>query len=458
GGDFQSRYVLEPVVNNEQRPTIGLGVVPFTPPYLDGPVPAHVVYTVNRDDTSHLKAKVYLTEPKMAIPQLGWFKEPGVEANADVEASFINGRLDQVSSFKVWSEGDLAVSGAAHFNAEGQLATLTIDPSVAGETRLAGTLSRDEQNGYVIEMAGEAFNSSYFWKEFGRDDGRAETAEEEAGEATPLTLRADIDRMWLTPETMFRDVSLDFESDASGIHTIDFESRVDGEKHFSFKLTSTDEGRIFHGMSEDGGSVVRAVGLFGDIVGGELSISGEMAPDGTALGVAEIRDFKLVDAPLVARLLSVAALTGILDELRGEGISFATLRVPFSYADSKLTIEDGEMFGNSLGLTGEGNYDFASSSMNFNGTLIPAYAINSALNSIPLLGDLLTGGNERGGIFAATYAYRGDVATAQPTVNPLAALAPGFLRHIFDVFNSRPQEASSIPPGERNESGADEDD
>jgi len=73
-----------------------------------------------------------------------------------------------------------------------------------------------------------------------------------------------------------------------------------------------------------------------------------------------------------------------------------------------------------------------------NGTLIPAYAINSALNSIPILGPILTGGEKGGGILAATYTYHGPIATAEPSVNPLAALAPGFLRHIFDIFRAKP--------------------
>jgi hypothetical protein len=170
-------------------------------------------------------------------------------------------------------------------------------------------------------------------------------------------------------------------------------------------------------------------------------------------GKAEIKQFKLVQAPVLARLLSVASLTGIMDELRGGGISFKTMRVPFSYGKSVISIKDGEMFGSSLGLTADGTYNFASSTMHFDGTLIPAYSINSVLNSIPLLGAVLSGGEKGGGIFAATYSYYGDVATAQPSVNPLAALAPGFLRHIFDIFKpSAPQEART-PDKEKTDKG-----
>ena len=447
GGEFRSRYVLDPIVDNEHRPAIGLGVVPFTPPYIDGSVSAHVIYTVGRDSTGSMMAQVDLTEPAMAIPELGWKKNPGVAARADVVASFFGGQLRNVSSFKVWSGDDFLVSGDATFGERAKLKSLSIELGKVGKTQLVGEIEVDEVGGYLIEVSGPAFNAASFWKEAGWDERREDmTPDDDSTEtsAASIKLRADFDRMWFTPGSDFSGVVLDFESDADGIRAIDFKSTVDGETPFNLTLTSGVEGRTFEGSSENGGGVVRAAGLFEDMVGGRLEISGDLAPDGTVHGLAEIRNFKLVDAPLVARLLSVASLTGILDELRGEGISFKTLRVPFSYANSTLAIDDGEMFGNSLGLTGQGNYDFALSFMNFNGTLIPAYAINSALNSVPLLGGLFTAGDKGSGIFAATYSYSGDVATAQPIVNPLAALAPGFLRHIFDMFKTRPQEASSL--------------
>ncbi len=447
---FRSRYVLDPVVENEDRPTIGLGVAPFTPPYVDGSINAHVVYTVDSDSTASMTAQVNLTEPAMAIPELSWQKKSGVAAHANVSASFYEGRLKDVSSFKVWSGDNFEVSGAATFGEDTKLRSLSIAPSRVGETQLSGSLTFDDDDGYVVDVSGPALNAVSLWKDVGReqrdensalDNGSAEVA------PTPIKLQVRFDRMWLTQMADFTDVQLDFESDAVGVRTIDFQSRVEGETPFSFALTSGAAGRTFSGSSEDGGSVVRAIGLFDDIVGGQLEIAGVLDPEGTAHGLAEISNFKLVDAPLVARLLSVASLTGVLDELRGEGISFKTLRVPFIYGGSTLAIEDGEMFGNSLGLTGQGRYDLALSSINFDGTLIPAYVINSALNSIPLIGDLFTAGDKGSGIFAATYSYRGDVTTAQPTVNPLAALAPGFLRHIFDIFKTRPQEASAVPAG-----------
>ena len=445
GGAFRSRYALEPVVGNEQRPKIGLAILPFIPPYIDGAVPAKVVYTVNRDDTRTLEADVDLTEPAMAVPELGWRKEPGKPAQGKVEATFIKTRLAAVPSFHITSGDDFDVSGSVIFAEDGKMQKLTIKPSTVGETKLSGEVSVDEVGGYSIDVAGPTFNSTYFWRELNRDDKRRKGENGETTFETPLKVRAAFDRAWLGKGGDFTDVKLEFVRGYTGIEAINFDSKIDSVTPFTFNLTTDATGRKFKGSSVAGGSVVRNIGLFDDIVGGKLDIEGNFAPDGTVRGIAEIKTFNVKDAPVLARLLSVATLTGILDELRGEGVSFSTLRVPFSYGGGVLTVRNGEMFGNSMGITGEGTYTFNTSQMDFEGTLIPAYTFNSMLNRIPLIGPILTGGEKGGGIFAATYTYRGDVATAQPSVNTLAALAPGFLRHIFDIFKKPAAREVRVP-------------
>ncbi|MBM3515713.1 MAG: DUF3971 domain-containing protein, partial [Alphaproteobacteria bacterium] len=184
---------------------------------------------------------------------------------------------------------------------------------------------------------------------------------------------------------------------------------------------------------------LRSIGLFDDIVEGKLSIDGSIGPDGVVTGDAEIEDFKLVDAPLVARVFSVAALTGIADELAGNGLSFSALKVPFTYAGSTLVLKDGEMYGPAVGMTMAGNYQFRDAKIDIEGTLVPVYALNAALNRIPIVGDILTGTEKGSGIFAATYRWNGPTASSSPTVNPLAALTPGILRNFFSIFGSSPK-------------------
>ena len=67
------------------------------------------------------------------------------------------------------------------------------------------------------------------------------------------------------------------------------------------------------------------------------------------------------------------------------------------------------------------------------GTIIPAYVLNSIVGHLPVIGDILTGGDGEG-VFAATYRAQGQLKDTTITVNPLTALAPGILRDLFKLF------------------------
>ncbi|MBL8645291.1 MAG: AsmA-like C-terminal domain-containing protein, partial [Rhodospirillaceae bacterium] len=309
------------------------------------------------------------------------------------------------------------------------------------------------------DVSGPMFDAQYFWKEFNKDDTRGQRVEDlpppeeapqsEPKDQTPVKISARFGEMWLNKDAPLKDVVLYFERDKRAIQKIDLDSKVsESGAPFTFAMGRKEGERTFSGQSDDGGGVVRSIGLFDDIKGGKLAITGEFTPQGAVEGEVNITEFKLVDAPMVARILSVAALTGIVDELRGEGISFKTLRVPFNFSASTLRIGEAEMFGNALGMTAKGTYRFPDSYIDIDGTVIPAYALNSALNSIPIVGTILTGPEKGGGIFAANFSWRGPSATAEPSVNPLSVLTPGITRKIFSIFSggsSTPRKAPAAP-------------
>ena len=86
--------------------------------------------------------------------------------------------------------------------------------------------------------------------------------------------------------------------------------------------------------------------------------------------------------------------------------------------------------------------------IDINGTIIPAYTINSLLGRIPVLGTLLTG-EKGGGIFAAAYKVSGPVEKPKMAVNPLSALAPGFLRKLLGGGGGGPNDGKTPDQEER---------
>jgi hypothetical protein len=113
------------------------------------------------------------------------------------------------------------------------------------------------------------------------------------------------------------------------------------------------------------------------------------------------------------------------------------LVVPFVSGPDQIRVKDARATGITLGITATGTVDTKNETMDLEGTLIPAYLINSALGRLPIVGPLFTGGQKGGGVFAAAFRVKGNVDKPEISTNPLTALAPGFLRNIFRVFDRK---------------------
>jgi hypothetical protein len=223
---------------------------------------------------------------------------------------------------------------------------------------------------------------------------------------------------------------------AGGLEALSLRGRTArGGGGFTAELRALGQaGRRIEASAEDGGALLRALDITGAVAGGRLSLRAEQADRraGTPLsGVAEIDDFALRDAPAIGRLLQAMTLFGLVDALRsGEGLVFARAVVPFNLTPDALHIQEARAFSASLGLTAPGRIGRAPAILDIEGTIVPAYMLNAAMGNIPILGRLFSP-EAGGGIFAATFRAQGSTSDPQVTVNPLAALTPGFLRGLF---------------------------
>jgi hypothetical protein len=102
-------------------------------------------------------------------------------------------------------------------------------------------------------------------------------------------------------------------------------------------------------------------------------------------------------------------------------------------------------------VTFNGVVDFARDSVSLSGTYIPAYGLNNAFASIPVIGTILGGGRNEG-LLGITFGVSGRASQPEVSVNPLSAVAPGIFRKIFEFRNDRsgtpnpPPSTSTISP------------
>ncbi len=186
----------------------------------------------------------------------------------------------------------------------------------------------------------------------------------------------------------------------------------------------------------DLGSLLRALDVYHDLNGGRLTWRASTpsgAPDGPLSGQVLLKNFRLTEIPRALRVIMVAGLTGIEDALEGPGVSFDTLTGDLTVQDDRVSSQQLRAVGSALGILASGWLDVDQDSIDLSGKVVPAYAINRFIDSIPVLGWVITGGEDQG-LFAVSYSVSGSLRDPKVTVNPLSALTPPLLRSFVELI------------------------
>ena len=178
------------------------------------------------------------------------------------------------------------------------------------------------------------------------------------------------------------------------------------------------------------------------IRGGQLRIEGLIDPATQFSGQLDLTDFQVLRVPALMRLLNAFSLTGIVDLIQNDGVSFSQLQGNLEVGRQGIVFRNARLVGGTLGLTADGRIDPDAGYINAAGTISPFSMFDSIVGVVPLLGQILTGGDGQA-ILAANWRAEGSLDEPTITVNPFALAAPGFLRQLlFPATDSW----HSVPP------------
>jgi hypothetical protein len=247
----------------------------------------------------------------------------------------------------------------------------------------------------------------------------------------PLAINARIDRLVLGPRHEIAQVSAEMLRTGGAWQSARIDGRLANGHQLGLRL-GEGGGRRLTFQTDDLGATMKLLGIADNVVGGRLTIDAQLSGasgKGTLRGHIEGENYTIVGAPVMARMLALPSLTGFASMLSGSGLPFSTLRGDFQYSGSRVTIEHLLVFGEALGVTANGWVDVDRDRLELQGTVAPAYALNSLIGNVPIIGQLLGGGSQ--GLFAANYRLSGSSANPAVAVNPLSVLTPGILRQLF---------------------------
>ncbi len=197
-------------------------------------------------------------------------------------------------------------------------------------------------------------------------------------------------------------------------------------------------------QTSDAGEAAKTLFDMQTLKGGSAVLSGKLVDGGADLNL-EMKNVRLVHAPAMAQILTVASLRGLADTMNGDGVLFSNVVVPLQIRGHRVNVGDSRATGSALGLTAKGYVDLSKDTLDFQGTLAPAYGINSAVGHVPVLGQLLT--SRKGeGVLGLGYSARGSFEKPQVSVNPLSLVTPGILRRMFEGGQTTSTPVAPAPP------------
>lgn len=443
-GKKTTAYTLVADIPRETMPQFGFTI----PEQIQGilGVDAKVTET---GDQSVTNAKVNLSNTAIDVKELNYHKMLGVPATMTLTQE-AKGAQNVVPKFTYDSEGAQVRGSYTQERKTGEFISVALSKVKMGNNDFALTYKTEAGRKNVLLKGTKLDISTPEPKE-----GQAPAPREDVNPFDALLnsrIELDVGKLILSPEHGLSNARGIIDCGSRLCPSADIRSETENGKPFTITLGDHDGKRRFIMASPDGGGVIKAFDISDHVVGGELDFKGDYDDSQTPPvlnGRLLITDFRVVKGPILAKLLSLASLTGFLDTLAGNGIAFTKLSADAKMAGTTLQVKNGKAYGSAIGITVKGKIKPFLGNIDLEGTVVPAYTANSVLGKIPLLGTILTGG-EGGGIIAANYSMKGEGEDPSVMVNPLSLLTPGFLRNLFDVFDQPEKEDMEEDAPEKN--------
>ncbi len=436
-------------ITSEQRSTFGYDIAPF----VDGPVGTDLTFISRAGGKGRLDVELDLSKAEMAVDFLKWRKPQDAPGALTATLLVEKGRITDVPRFDL-DAADLTTAGAIAMSEEGGPRHLTLPEIRFGRSEMTDVAVDFDHEWINVAIGGGELDAEPWMAgnaEEPLDDAAQDLADKEPGVPFRVTAK-HLAKVRIGEGRHLEDVTVKLVHDPFWWDVIDVEAKLENGAALRFDYRPADGGtHRLTATASDGGEALRVLDIYDSIRGGELSISGAVKDDDPRRplrGRLEATSFRLINTPFFVRLLSVAALTGLADALTGEGFYFDGASARFTKARGLVKVQSFRSAGPSIGMTSKGTLDLDRNKVELEGVLVPAYALNTILGNIPVLGDLLLGGGGEG-LFSATYAITGDLGEPEIDVNPWAALAPGILRDLFTM--DADGNGASLPPKSGND-------
>ena len=202
----------------------------------------------------------------------------------------------------------------------------------------------------------------------------------------------------------------------------------------TMKKDQNSEKKYLEIFSDLPGPILSEYDFFKGLTGGKLLYTSIINEENYSSKL-KIESFKVINAPGMVKLLSLADLGGLADLSEGEGLSFDTLEIIMEKNKETLKLSEILALGPSVSVLMEGYQNPEITSLR--GTLVPAKTLNKVISKIPVIGDIIIPKEVGEGLFGISFKMKGPPGKIKTTINPIRTVTPRFIQKIIEKKNSK---------------------
>ena len=252
----------------------------------------------------------------------------------------------------------------------------------------------------------------------------------------PVSVNTNISRIYVHRGEVINNLQGRLVTSGGAVQSAEIRGKYRNGAPITMRVTRDNNGqRRMRVTGRDAGASLRATNLYSKISGGTIdfgAILGNPGQGAIQRGLLEVRNFSVRNEAALSQIDNTTRRAGRNTGPRSNDLRLSRLSVPFSVDNNFVRIGDALVQGPEIGASAQGIIRKNDLAMDIGGTIIPAYALNSAISNVPVLGDVLTGGRGQG-VFGLNFALKGSMNRPRFLVNPVSAIAPGIFRNIFTI-------------------------
>jgi hypothetical protein len=186
----------------------------------------------------------------------------------------------------------------------------------------------------------------------------------------------------------------------------------------------------------DGGAMLRFLDIYDKMRGGSISVVLAENGNGVLGGEVDASNFTIVGEPRLKSLVGTpvtpdgqsVAKAGKIDV---SAVKFQRGSALVQKGNGFLRLGKGILRSDQMGLSYDGTLYDQKGRISMTGTFLPAYGLNRIFGEIPLIGEILGNGRDKG-LIGITFKLSGAAKSPELVVNPISLVAPGIFRQIFE--------------------------